>query len=228
MTAPAVICDYPRTTGRPKGPDMLAAIRHTSAPLRRLLLDAAEVPADLGSVTSIATAEEHDPGAGGHDARWRRGDLASGGACLCHRHAPGSFAGRAPARPRRAEARDRSCARQRARRPRRDARADDSGDASLRLLGQQGDGRDAVAPAVGAQGAEPARSGQPLPAGVRPQRQARHHDLPAAVPQGRDPDDPDQRRRRRGTAARSPGDPAADLRNCARQARPPSRLPRAD
>jgi CubicO group peptidase (beta-lactamase class C family) len=40
---------------------MLAALRHTSAPLRRLLLDAAEVPADLGSVTSIAASEEHDP-----------------------------------------------------------------------------------------------------------------------------------------------------------------------
>jgi CubicO group peptidase (beta-lactamase class C family) len=40
---------------------MLAAVRHASTPLRRLLLDAADVPADLGGVTSIATAEERDP-----------------------------------------------------------------------------------------------------------------------------------------------------------------------
>src|SRR5512134_254300 len=62
MTTPASICDYPRRNRRPIGPDMLATIRHVPAPLRRLLLDAAEVPRDLASVTSIAAADEHDPG----------------------------------------------------------------------------------------------------------------------------------------------------------------------
>jgi CubicO group peptidase (beta-lactamase class C family) len=40
---------------------MLTAVRHVPAPLRRLVLDGAEVPRDLASVTTIAAAEEHDP-----------------------------------------------------------------------------------------------------------------------------------------------------------------------
>ncbi len=44
---------------------MLTALRHLPAPLRRLVVDGAEVPRDLGSVTSIATAEEQDPEAAG-------------------------------------------------------------------------------------------------------------------------------------------------------------------
>ena len=44
---------------------MLTALRHVPAPLRRLLVDGAEVPRDLGSVTTIATAEEQDPESAG-------------------------------------------------------------------------------------------------------------------------------------------------------------------
>jgi CubicO group peptidase (beta-lactamase class C family) len=40
---------------------MLTAIRLVPAPLRRLVIDAADVPRDLASVTTIAAAEERDP-----------------------------------------------------------------------------------------------------------------------------------------------------------------------
>jgi CubicO group peptidase (beta-lactamase class C family) len=40
---------------------MLTAIRHVPASLRRLIVDGAEVPGDLGSVTTIARREERDP-----------------------------------------------------------------------------------------------------------------------------------------------------------------------
>jgi CubicO group peptidase (beta-lactamase class C family) len=40
---------------------MLTAVRYLPAPLRRLVLDAAEVPRDLSSVTTIASKEERDP-----------------------------------------------------------------------------------------------------------------------------------------------------------------------
>jgi CubicO group peptidase (beta-lactamase class C family) len=40
---------------------MFTALRHVPAPLRRRLIDAAEVPRDLQGVTTIAAQEEHDP-----------------------------------------------------------------------------------------------------------------------------------------------------------------------
>jgi CubicO group peptidase (beta-lactamase class C family) len=40
---------------------VLTAIRRVPAPLRRLVVDGAEVPRDLGSVTTIARREERDP-----------------------------------------------------------------------------------------------------------------------------------------------------------------------
>jgi CubicO group peptidase (beta-lactamase class C family) len=40
---------------------VLTALRHLPAPLRRLVIDGAEVPRDLGGVTTTATAEEQDP-----------------------------------------------------------------------------------------------------------------------------------------------------------------------
>jgi len=40
---------------------MLNTLRRVPAPLRRLVLDGAEVPRDLASVTSIATNDERDP-----------------------------------------------------------------------------------------------------------------------------------------------------------------------
>jgi CubicO group peptidase (beta-lactamase class C family) len=40
---------------------MFTALRHVPAPLRRRLIDAAEVPRDLPGVTTIAAQEEHDP-----------------------------------------------------------------------------------------------------------------------------------------------------------------------
>ena len=55
---------------------MLTSIRYLPAPLRRLVIDGAEVPRDLSSVTTIATDEERDPGRvgmtrAGVDAIWR-------------------------------------------------------------------------------------------------------------------------------------------------------------
>jgi len=55
---------------------MLNALRRVPAPLRRLVLDGAEVPRDLSGVTSIATEEEQDPALvgmtrAGVDAIWR-------------------------------------------------------------------------------------------------------------------------------------------------------------
>ena len=44
---------------------MLTALRHVPAPLRRLVVDGAEVPRDLASVTSIAATEERDPESAG-------------------------------------------------------------------------------------------------------------------------------------------------------------------
>jgi CubicO group peptidase (beta-lactamase class C family) len=41
---------------------MLTAVRYVPAPLRRLVLDGADVPRDLSSVTTIAADEEKDPG----------------------------------------------------------------------------------------------------------------------------------------------------------------------
>lgn len=55
---------------------MVMPLRLVPAPLRRRLLDGAEVPADLASVTTIARDEEHPPGSvgmtrDGVDAIWR-------------------------------------------------------------------------------------------------------------------------------------------------------------
>jgi len=40
---------------------MLTSIRYLPAPLRRLVVDGAEVPRDLASVTTVATGEERNP-----------------------------------------------------------------------------------------------------------------------------------------------------------------------
>ena len=61
MTVLPRICDYVRRNRIPEGPYMFAAMPKLSAPLRRRLLDAANVPGDLGSVTSVAEDEEVDP-----------------------------------------------------------------------------------------------------------------------------------------------------------------------
>jgi CubicO group peptidase (beta-lactamase class C family) len=55
---------------------MVMPLRLVPAPLRRRVLDSAEVPADLASVTSIAAGEEHSPGSvgmtrDGVEAIWR-------------------------------------------------------------------------------------------------------------------------------------------------------------
>ena len=210
---------------------MLTPLRLVPAPLRRRVIDSAEVPADLATVTTIAADEEHPPSSvgmtqAGVDAIWRATErlyatgMHPGISLVVRRHgkivlkrAIGHARGNGPG---------------------------DQGETPVPMTpdtpvcifsASKAHGGAAAAPVVGAQGTEPARSGEPLPAGVRPQRQARHHHLPAAVPQGRH----SRRSRRRAstwrsccwTATRSCSSSTARHRTSPGTTTPTTRSPRA-
>jgi CubicO group peptidase (beta-lactamase class C family) len=76
MAAREGICDDRGRLGQRTGPDMLTPLRLVPAPLRRRVLDSAEVPTDLAKVTTISTSEEQSPASAGMtragvDAIWR-------------------------------------------------------------------------------------------------------------------------------------------------------------
>jgi len=167
---------------------MVMPLRLVPAPLRRRMLDSAEVPSDLASVTSIARDEEHPPRSvgmtrDGVEAIWRATERLYAPACTRH------FAGAAPSRQDRAEARDRSRTRQRAGR---------RGETPVQMTP---DTPVCIFSASKAMAAMPLHllSQQKALSLLDPvshylrssaERQARHHHLPAAVPQGRHPDHP--------------------------------------